>query len=62
MRTNEEREAKSKLRRSLKLESADNVHDVGSGGGGGSGAGVGSDEPLRGPRRGDEGPSERLAL
>lgn len=57
-----DKEATSSLRRSLKLKNADNVHDVGSGGGGGSGGGVGGDEPLRGPRRDDVGPSERLVL
>lgn len=45
MRTNEEREAKSRLQRSLKLSSEDNVHDVGSGGGGGSGYDAGGDGP-----------------
>lgn len=62
MRTNEEREAKSRLRRSLKLSSEDNVHDVGSGGGGGSGCDAGGDGPWREPRRDDAGPNERLVL
>lgn len=61
MRTNEERGAKSRPRRSLKLLGEDNVHDVGSGGGG-SGCGAGGDGPWREPRRDDAGLNERLVL